>query len=271
SVSLAGDWRYKIESNLGMVPPPPSAPLGEGNPNTYHILYDNMIVPILPYAIRGAIWYQGESNADRANQYRTLFPLMIRNWRDAWGQGDFPFYFVQLANFGERRKMPDGSNWAELREAQTMTLALPNTGMAVITDIGEANDIHPKNKWDVGLRLALPALHNLYGYRDLVFSGPIYRSAVTEKNRMRISFDHVAGGLVARGALEGFEIAGKDKKFVKAEAKIEGDTVVVWSAKVKAPVAVRYAWQNNPPCPLYNSSDLPASPFRTDNWPGITK
>lgn len=272
-VSLAGAWAYKIEENFGLVPAPPAPPRGQGNPNSPHMLFDNMIQPLLPYAIRGAIWYQGESNADQARQYRTLFPLMIRSWRDAWSQGasaksperNFPFLFVQLANFQHPPKVPGECAWAELREAQTMALALPNTGMAVAMDIGEANDIHPGNKQDVGYRLSLPALAGVYGFKGLVTSGPIYKAMTREKGRIRLEFDHVAGGLVARsGVLKGFAIAGKDKKFVWADAVIEGACVVVSSPHVPKPVAVRYGWADNLACTLYNASDLPASPFRTD-------
>ena len=254
------------------MPPPPPAPRGAGNANSPFILFDNMIRPLVPFAIRGAIWYQGESNAGQARQYRTLFPLMIQSWRDAWSQGDFPFLFVQLANFTLPKEQPAESSWAELREAQTMTLDVPNTGMAVITDIGEAEDIHPRNKQDVGLRLALPALANVHGFKGLVYSGPLYKAMRKEKGQIRLEFDHVGGGLVARGgSLKGFAIAGVDKKFVWAEAVIDGDTVVVSSPLVPKPVAVRYAWADNPPCTLYNAAELPASPFRTDNWPGITQ
>jgi sialate O-acetylesterase len=226
---------------------------------------------LIPYGIAGAIWYQGESNAGRAYQYRTLFGGMIKNWRDDWGVGKFPFLFVQLANFMKTKPEPDESAWAELREAQTMTLGLPNTGMAVIIDIGEADDIHPKNKQDVGKRLALWALANTYG-KKLVYSGPIYKSMKVDGNSIVLSFDHVGGGLVAKGGeeLKGFAIAGADKKFVWADAKIDGDTIVVSSDKVAEPAAVRYAWADNPVCNLYNAEELPASPFRTDDWPGVT-
>ncbi len=271
-IPLAGAWRYAIEENFGMVTSPPPPPRGEGNANTPYILFDNMIRPLLPFAIRGAIWYQGESNAGQARQYRTLFPLMIRSWRDAWKQGDFPFLFVQLANYTPAKDEPADSAWAELREAQTLTLASPNTGMAVITDIGDAGDIHPRNKQDVGLRLALPALATVHGFKGLVYSGPIYKAMRKEKGRIRLEFDHVGGGLVARGgALKGFAIAGADKRFVWAEAAIDGDTVIVSSPHVPKPVAVRYGWAENPPCTLYNAAELPASPFRTDTWPGITE
>jgi sialate O-acetylesterase len=253
-------------------------------------LFDGMIHPLVPYALRGVIWYQGEANAPRAQQYRRLFPQMIQSWRDAWGQGDFPFYFVQLANFRDRKPEPRDSDWAELREAQMMTLAEPKTGMAVTIDIGEEKDIHPRNKKDVGERLALGALAKDYGVtetpgfwgrvpllknlvrRPLTHSGPLYKEFSVEGSRIRLTFDHVAEGLVNRatGPLSGFAIAGDDKKFVWAEARIDGPTVVVSSPQVPKPVAVRYAWANNPEISLYNSAGLPASPFRTDTWPGIT-
>ena len=230
-----------------------------------------MIAPLSPYTIRGAIWYQGESNASRAYQYRELFPTMIKSWWKAWRLGDFPFLFVQLANFREVKEEPGESDWAELREAQSMTLDLPNTGMAVIIDIGEADDIHPKNKQDVGKRLALWALANSYG-KDVVYSGPLYTSMERKGSKIVLHFDHVGGGLVAGGdkPLKGFAIAGADQKFVWADARIVGDTVVVGSESVKDPVAVRYAWADNPICNLYNKAGLPASPFRTDAWPGVT-
>jgi sialate O-acetylesterase len=224
-----------------------------------------MIFPLLAFAIRGAIWYQGESNADRAAQYRDLFPVLIRNWREAWGQGDFPFYFVQLANCMARREHPTESRWAELREAQTMALALPNTGMAVAIDIGEADDIHPRNKKDVGLRLAFNALHSTYGRGDVIPCGPIFRSAKREGSALRLSFDHVGGGLICHGdALRGFTIAGEDGRFVWAEAKIEGGEILVSSPEIAEPRSARYGWADNPEVNLYNKAGLPASPFRTD-------
>jgi sialate O-acetylesterase len=235
------------------------------------VLYNGMIAPLLPYAIRGAIWYQGESNVGRASQYRTLFPAMIQDWRQSWGQGDFPFLFVQLANFWERQTVPSESDWGELREAQLMTLALPNTGMAVAIDLGEAEDIHPKNKQDVGLRLALAALATVYG-REIPHSGPIYERMEIEGSRIRLHFRHTNGGLMVKGSetLEGFAIAGESRRFVWAEARIDDDTVLVSSAQVTEPVAVRYGWHHNPLCNLYNRTGLPASPFRTDDWPGVT-
>ena len=249
----------------------PRAPMGPEHPHSPAGLYNAMIAPLIPYGINGAIWYQGESNAGRAYQYRKIFPAMISNWRNDWGQGDFSFLFVQLANFMDIKPEPVESAWAELREAQLMTLDLPNTGMAVIIDIGEAKDIHPKNKQDVGRRLAFWALVNNYG-KNLVYSGPLFKRMNVEGNKVVLGFDHVGGGLIARGGgpLKGFAIAGADRKLVWADAKIEGDKVVVSSSEVSAPVAVRYAWADNPVCNLYNVEGLPASPFRTDSWPGVT-
>lgn len=195
---------------------------------------------------------------------------MIRNWRNDWEQGDFPFLFVQLANYKAIKPEPGESDWAELREAQLKTLALPNTGMAVIIDIGEAEDIHPKNKQDVGKRLALWALAKTYGEK-IVCSGPVYKSMKVENDKILLHFDHIGKGLTAAGneQLKGFAVAGTDRRFVWADAKIEGNDVVV-SGKVSKPIAVRYGWADNPQCNLYNKEGLPASPFRADDWPGIT-
>ena len=271
SISLAGRWRYKQGYDLRSMPPQPSPPLRISHQNAPTALYNGMIAPLIPYGIKGSIWYQGESNAGRAYQYRKLFGTMIENWRDDWGQGDFPFLFVQLANFMAVNPEPAESAWAELREAQLMTLSLAKTGMAVIIDIGEANDIHPKNKQDVGKRLALWALGGSYGEK-LVYCGPIYKSMRVAGDKIMLHFDHVGGGLVAVGGepLKGFAVAGADRKFVWADATIDGDTVVVSCDKVTKPAAVRYAWADNPVCNLYNKEGLPASPFRTDDWPGIT-
>jgi sialate O-acetylesterase len=268
------EWKKAVEKAKAegeRTPRRPGTPLGPGHPHSPSGLYNAMIAPLIPYGIGGAIWYQGESNASRAYQYRKLFGRMIQNWRKDWGQDKFAFLFVQLANFMAVKPEPADSAWAELREAQLMTLALPNTGMAVIIDIGDANDIHPKNKQDVGRRLALWALARTYG-KELVYSGPIYKSMRIEGEKIVVQFDYVGGGLVAGGGgpLKGFAIAGADRKFVWADAKIDGDSVVVSSDEVTTPVAVRYAWADNPVCNLYNKEGLPASPFRTDDWPGIT-
>ncbi|MFZ2146454.1 MAG: sialate O-acetylesterase [Sedimentisphaerales bacterium] len=268
------EWKEaaeKAKAEGEKMPQRPSSPFGPGHPHSPAGLYNAMIAPLIPYGIGGAIWYQGESNAGRAYQYRKLFPAMIQNWRSDWGQDKFPFLFVQLANFMAVKPEPAESTWAELREAQLMTLALPNTGMAVIIDIGDANDIHPKNKQDVGKRLALWALAKSYG-KELVYSGPIYKSMEIKDNKIILHFDHVGGGLVAASdePLKGFAIAAADRKFLWADAKIDGDSIVVGSNEVSAPAAVRYAWADNPVCNLYNKEGLPASPFRTDDWPGIT-
>ncbi len=249
----------------------PNPPMGPGHYQSPMGLYNAMIAPLLGYTVAGAIWYQGESNAGRAYQYRELFPTMIKCWWDDWDQGDFPFLFVQLANFMEVKDTPGESAWAELREAQLMTLDLPYTGMAVTIDIGDAKDIHPKNKQDVGKRLALWALAKTYG-RRVAYSGPLYQSMETNEGKIILHFDHCAGGLVAQGGepLKGFAIAGEDRKFVWADAGIQGDTVVVSSKEIAAPVAVRYAWADNPVCNLFNKAGLPASPFRTDTWAGTT-
>jgi len=250
----------------------PSPPMGPEHPHSPAGLYNAMIAPLVPYAIRGAIWYQGESNAGRAYQYRTLFPAMIASWRDAWNQGDFPFLFVQLAPYMKIETEPTESAWAELREAQLLTmLNCRNTAMAVITDVGEEDNIHPKKKQPVGDRLAIAARALAYG-EDIEYSGPIYERMEIQGNKVILYFTHVDGGLVCKGdKLTGFTICGEDRKFVNAEAKIEGDTVVVWSDQVEKPVAVRFGWANYPVVNLWNKADLPASPFRTDDFPGVTK
>jgi sialate O-acetylesterase len=235
-------------------------------------LYNGMIAPLIPYAIRGAIWYQGESNIPHAYQYRTLFPAMIRNWRTDWGQGDFPFGFVQLAPF-RYGGANDPAWWAELCEAQTMTLqSVPHTGMAVTVDIGDVKDIHPKNKQDVGKRLALWALAKVYG-KDLVYSGLLYKSMAVEGGKIRVQFEHVGGGLVSRDGkpLAEFTIAGADQKFVPATAEIDGGRVIVSSSEVASPVAVRFAWRDDAQPNLSNKEGLPAGPFRTDTWKSLTE
>lgn len=240
------------------------------SPNVYHTsLFNGMINPLLNLAVKGAIWYQGEQNTPEALLYRTLFPNLIECWRANWQQPDMPFLFVQLANYTKELPEPGESNWAGLREAQLMTLSLPNTGMAVTIDIGDAITIHPKNKQDVGSRLALNALKMVYG-KQVIYSGPIYRSMETEVNKIVISFDHIGTGLTARdkyGYLKEFSVAGDDRKFYWAKAEIKGNKVVVYSEKVAKPIAVRYAWADNPAdANFYNKEGLPASPFRTDTW-----
>jgi sialate O-acetylesterase len=235
-------------------------------------LYNAMIAPLVPFAMRGAIWYQGESNAGRAWDYRTLFPSMIQNWRDDWKQGDFPFLFVQLAPFMKKEEQPGDSAWAELREAQLLTLtALRNTGQAVITDLGDEVDIHPRQKTPVGQRLAAAARALAYGEK-LVYSGPVYRSMRVDGNRIILQFKHAGSGLESKGgALTGFSIAGADRKFQNAEARIIGkDRVLVTNPTVLYPAAVRFGWANFPVVNLYNKEGLPASPFRTDDFPMIT-
>lgn len=235
-------------------------------------LYNAMIAPLIPYGIQGTIWYQGETNADRAYQYRKSFPLMIQNWRKDW-KDDFPFLFVQLSSYGTNQSSNQGSNWAELREAQTMTLQLPKTGMAVTTDIGNPNDIHPTNKLDVGKRLALSALKMTY-HQPLTVISPMYKEVKFSDNKAIISFDNVGTGLMVKDkseSLKGFEMAGEDKQFYYAQARIENNLVIVSSPKVNKPVSVRYGWSNAPiEVSLFNQEGLPASPFRTDDWEGVT-
>jgi sialate O-acetylesterase len=257
--------------------------------NAPSALYNGMIYPILNYAIKGAIWYQGESNAGKAYQYRTLFPLMIKNWRDDWKSGELPFLFVQLAPFTAVAKEPGESNWAELREAQLLTLKLPHTGMAVITDYGDETDIHPTPKQPVGERLSLIARATTYGEK-VEYSGPLYKDVKIDGSKAVLSFTHLGGGLEARkielterpknhkewrvkegsAELVGFTVCGEDRKFHPAKAVIQGDTVVVTSEAVTKPVAVRYGWAQHPVCNLYNKTGLPATPFRTDEFAGIT-
>lgn len=267
-------------SHVKAEPKRPGAP-GE-NPGMPTVLFNGMIAPIVPYGIKGAIWYQGESNAGNPKEYRVLFPAMISDWRTHWSEGDFPFLWVQLANFMAREANPTqgSAGWPGLREAQAMTLKLPNTGEAVIDDIGQGDNIHPKDKLDVGRRLALAARHVAYG-ENLVYSGPMYDAMKVEGEKIRVTFKNAGSGLTiaaapstqpgvppeeAAGELKGFSIAGPDHHFVWATATIDGDAVIVSSPEVKDPVAVRYAWANNPQANLYNKEGLPASPFRTDDW-----
>ncbi len=271
--TVAEAWATKealeAEDSLkGLIPPGEIRP---NNPNQGTVLYNGMIAPLIPYAIKGAIWYQGESNAGRAYQYRTLFPTMIKSWRTAWKQGDFPFLFVQLAPFMKIVNEPQESNWAELREAQLFTsLKLKNTGMAVITDVGDPNDIHPKQKEPVGARLALAARAIAYGEK-ITYEGPIFDHLDVDGNKAILSFRSIGKGLECRGeTLQGFTIAGEDHKFYNAKAEIKGDKVVVTCDQVAKPIAVRYGWANCPVVNLWNKDGLPASPFRTDDFPMLT-
>ena len=292
------EWQVKMKAAQAAGEPVPAQPKPahqqprypsppDNNPNIGSVLYNGMIAPIIPYGIEGAIWYQGESNAGQPQQYRTLFPAMITDWRKHWtefnpDEKDFPFIWVQLANFMARQPEPvqDSGGWPGLREAQHMTLSLPNTGEAVIIDVGQADDIHPRDKMDVGHRLALSAEKVAY-HKDLVYSGPTYQSMAREGDRIRVSFANLGGGLKIgahpstqpgvpqespAGELHGFTIAGENMKFFPAQAHIIGDSVAVFSPEVASPAAVRYGWGNNPDCNLYNKEALPASPFRTDNW-----
>ena len=259
-ISLAGKWLYKKDLET----PFPRIFNYQYYPT---VLFNAMIYPLIPYGIKGFIWYQGESNAQEAYNYRKLFPMLITDWRQRWQQKDLPFLFVQLANYMKTKPLPSESEWAELREAQTLTLSQANTGMACIIDIGEANDIHPKNKQEVGRRLAL--LANKIAYKkECIASGPMYKNYRKEGNRIRIVFSDIGSGLSTKDGkdISGFAIAGKDKQFYWAKAIIEGNEVIVYSDKVTEPIAVRYAWADNPECNLINSEHLPAIPFRTDEW-----
>ncbi len=266
--TLAGAWAYRVASLLS------NTNTGVG-PNDYPtLLFNAMVNPLIPYAIEGAIWYQGEANAGRAYQYRQAFPLMITDWRNQWGEGNFPFYFVQLASFNAANgNSNNGSTWAELREAQTLTLSLPNTGMAVTTDIGNAADIHPKDKQDVGKRLAAIALHNVYG-KNIVYSGPVYRSMQILGNTVTLTFKNTGSGLITKNqnSLSGFEIAGEDKQFHPAKTMIVGDKVMVSCDSVRHPESVRFGWADDAGMDnLFNREGFPAGPFRTDEWKGITE
>lgn len=265
-ISLEGAWKARVDTTSfrGMIDP-------GINPSC---LYNGMINPLIQYTIKGAIWYQGEANANRAYQYRTVFPLMINDWRSKWMEGNFPFYFVQLTTYdAHRENTTKGSKWAELRDAQAKALSLPNTGMAVTIDIGDPKDLHPKNKQDVGLRLALNALAMTYG-KDITPCGPLYKSMQIDGNKIILEFTETGKGLVAKdkyGQLRTFEIAGADKQFKWAFAYIENNKVIVFGPEVANPVAVRYAWLDNAEdANLYNAEGLPASPFRTDDWEELT-
>ncbi|PIF31837.1 sialate O-acetylesterase [Flavobacterium sp. 9] len=263
-IPLDGKWKYKVivvKTSL--------------SPNSYpSLLYNAMVNPLIPYAIEGVLWYQGEANVWRAKQYKKAFPLMITDWRTKWKQGNFPFYFVQLSTFNEfNGNSKTGSRWAELREAQLETLKLPNTGMAVTTDIGNAKDIHPTNKKDVGLRLAAIALNNVYGKKQ-VYSGPTFKSQEIKGNQIILTFENIGSGLSSSDNTEnvkGFEIAGADKVFHSAKAIIKDNKIIVSSSEVKNPIAIHYGWaDDDTEINLYNKEKFPASPFRTDNWEMIT-
>lgn len=257
-ISIAGEWKYK--KNLE-----PAIPVIRNYHRYPTYLFNAMINPLIPYALKGVIWYQGEDNASAALEYRSLFPMLIKDWRSRWGQGNIPFLYVQLANYMQRKAEPSESDWATLREAQTLTLREPNTGMAVITDIGEADDIHPKNKQEVGRRLALIAKKQVYKQR-IEAQSPIYHSHKIRGKEVIINFKETGSGLKTRdgGEVRGFAIAGEDGKFEWAKARIMGNTVIVSAEKVRSPVAVRYAWADNPESNLVNSAGLPVVPFRTD-------
>lgn len=270
---LVGNWKYKPGVQIDAAKfPKPVAPNGSFFTHPT-LLYNGNIAPLQPYAIKGAIWYQGESNVDHAAEYADLLPVMIKDWRQHWGQGEFPFLVVQLANYYPEQPQPAESEWAELRASQMMALSLPNTAIASAIDIGEADNIHPKNKQDLAIRLGLAARKLAY-HEDITASGPVFQAVAIEGNQIRISFSSVGGGLTAKnkyGYLRGFAVAGTDKVFHWAIAYVQGNSVVVFSPAVPQPVAVRYAWADNPgPLDLYNAEGLPALPFRTDNWSYFT-
>ena len=272
------NWKVKVAEAKAAgqaAPRGPSSPeqtlTGNARPGN---IFNGMVYPTLGYGMKGVIWYQGESNASRAWEYGQLFPYMIEQWRAEWGQGDFPFYWVQLADYKDEVALPGDAQWAELRESQTKALALPNTGEAVIIDLGESNDIHPKNKYDVAARLVRWALAKDYGIPGIEPQSPLYRDMSADGGTVTLTFDHVDGGLrtVDVSEVKGFAVCGEDRKWVRADAKITGaDTVEVSSVEVAAPIAVRYAWADNPVCNVHSKNGLPLTPFRTDDFPMITK
>lgn len=266
SIDLKGNWQYKVGAIYA--PAIKTRPHGISEQAQPTALYNAMIAPLTNYSLKGVLWYQGENNVGNAKAYKQLLPLLIKDWRNKFSKADLPFYYVQLPNYGDMRYMPAESDWALMREAALQTLKVPFTGMAVTIDLGEWNDIHPDNKKDVGDRLGLIARHFMYGEHKLVYSGPIFRSSAIKGKRIAVSFDHIGTGLIAIDGepLSQFEIAGEDRQFVWAEAKIEGDQVLIWSDQITSPKYVRYAWADNPVAPnLYNRQKLPASPFRTDH------
>jgi len=270
-VALAGEWKGQLSVDAR---PPHSLPIAYENwPVMPTVLYQGMLAPVAPLALTGALWYQGEQNSERGYHYRKVLPAMIGDWRRTFAQGDFPFYIVSLPAFKPRSATPvDGDQWAETRESQAIAAAtVPNSCLAVTIDTGDADNIHPAEKQPVGERLALCALANYYG-KHVVFAGPAFKSADRLPGAIRIHFTHTDGGLIAKGGKLGeFSIAGDDHKWYWAEARIEGDTIVASSPSVPNPKEVRYAWQSNPEATLFNGAGLPAIPFRTDNWPGITE
>jgi sialate O-acetylesterase len=270
-VSLAGDWRMQKAQDLDAGRQPQLSPTQKTEPGHHYgqpgVMYNGLIHPLAPYAIRGATWYQGEANAPFYIDYRSLLPGLIASWRNEWGQGDFPFGIVQLADYWGEQTLPvERAGYTNLRESQAMALSVPNTFMATAVGVGEGKDIHPKRKQEVGRRLALNALGVAYGKKDVPYSSPVYKSMAVEGDMIRLRFDF-AKGLHAQGDPPvGFAIAGENRAFYFAKAKIDGETVVVSSDKVPHPVAVRYAWATNPVCNVYNSENLPVFPFHTDNW-----
>ena len=270
-IPLAGKWKGRL--SVDARPPYPLPIAYENWPVMPAVLYEGMLAPIAPLSITGAIWYQGEQNSPRGYQYRKILPAMIADWRKLFGQGDFPFYIVSLPAFKPRSATPvDGDEWAETRESQALTAAsVPNSCLAVTIDTGDPDNIHVKDKQPVGDRLALCALAKYYG-EHVAYSGPTLASVERLPGEIRLHFAHTDGGLVVKGnKLEEFSIAGEDRKWYWADARIEGDTVVVSSLSVANPKEVRYAWQSNPAATLFNGTGLPAGPFRTDTWPGITE
>ncbi|HLV08710.1 MAG TPA: sialate O-acetylesterase, partial [Halanaerobiales bacterium] len=263
SLDLKGEWKYRVGA---VYRPLPETIFVQRKPGG---LFNGMIAPLLNYRIRGVIWYQGESNDSDPLEYEEMFIGMINDWREKWGQKAIPFLYVQLPNHGIPAAFSPDSAWAVIREAQRKALSVPETAMAVTIDLGEWNDLHPLNKKDVGIRLALAARNLVYGDKDLVYSGPLYRSIKVEGDKAALSFDNTGAGLISRGSKKpaGFFIAGTDKEFLEAEAEIRDKRVIVWNDRVQKPLAVAYAWADNPAAAsLYNKEGLPASPFRTDNY-----
>jgi len=269
-IPLSGQWLERIERKVDTSVLAPHMPVGPGHPKSPGSLFNGMISPLIPFGIKGVLWYQGESNADQPTLYNTLFPTLIRDWRQKWGQGQFPFLYVQLPNFHEASDLPTDSDWALIREAQANVLKLTRTGMVTTIDLGDAKTIHPKNKRDVGIRLASLALSKEYG-KHVIWSGPAFQYMIKSGESIRAYFQHTEDGLRTLDGKPpvGFAIAGEDRKFYWANARIEGISVVLSCPEVPNPVAVRYAWADNPIINLVNSANLPTTPFRTDSWPSI--